>query len=120
MDPAKVQGILEWPIPKTVKDVRKFRGFCNFYRRFIDKFAEIARPLDDLTCKDVKWKWTDVEQQAFDRLKNTFITYPVLRIYDPTLPTRIEVDASGFATGGILLQQETDDKKWHPIAYISK
>lgn len=78
MDPEKAQGILEWPIPKSVSDIQKFRGFCNFYRHFINNFSEMTRPLDNLTRKDMKWHWTDIEQQAFDRLKNAFITYPVL------------------------------------------
>ncbi len=46
--------------------------------------------------------------------------YPILQIYDPELPTRIDVDTSGFATGRILLQEQTDDNKWHPITYLSK
>jgi len=51
MDPMKVQGITEWPTPLTVKDVRSFLGFCNFYRAFIPKFSHIACPLNNLTKK---------------------------------------------------------------------
>src|SRR6266576_1257541 len=51
MDPTKVQGITEWPMPLTIKDVRSFLGFCNFYRAFIPKFSHIACPLNDLTKK---------------------------------------------------------------------
>ncbi len=69
MDPVKISGIADWPIPKTVKDVRSFLGFCNFYRAFIRGFANIARPLNQLTRKDVEWTWDKKEQQVFDDLK---------------------------------------------------
>lgn len=77
-------------------------------------------PLDNLTKKDLKWHWTDIKQHTFNRLKNAFITYLVLRIYNPALPTRIEVDVSGFATGGTVLQKQTDNDKWRTVAYLSK
>jgi len=69
MDPIKILGIADWPIPKTIKDVRSFLGFCNFYRAFIRGFANIARPLNQLTRKDVEWTWETKEQQAFDDLR---------------------------------------------------
>ncbi len=69
MDPVKISGIADWPIPQTVKDVRSFLGFCNFYRAFICGFANIARPLNQLTRKDVEWTWDKKEQQAFDDLR---------------------------------------------------
>jgi len=69
MDPVKISGIADWPIPKTVKDVRSFLGFCNFYRAFIQGFANIACPLNQLTRKDIKWTWGTAEQQAFDDLR---------------------------------------------------
>lgn len=56
MDPVKVAGVLEWPTPKNLTDVRSFLGFGNFYRRFIRNFSDKARPLNDLTKKDVKWR----------------------------------------------------------------
>ena len=56
MDPVKVEGITKWPEPRTVKGVRSFLGFCNFYRAFIPKFSDIARPLNDLTKKNRQWQ----------------------------------------------------------------
>ena len=58
MDPAKLKGIHDWPPPSTLTQVRSFLGFGNFYRRFIGRFAELARPLNDLTKKDTKFEWT--------------------------------------------------------------
>src|SRR5882757_10666577 len=74
MDPVKILGIANWPIPKTVKDVRSFLGFCNFYWAFIRGFANIARPLNQLTRKDVEWTWDTKEQQAFDNLRRQVTT----------------------------------------------
>jgi len=54
----KVVGMLNWPVPKTVKDVRKFLGLVNYYRRFVKNFAKLAQPLNNLTKKEEKWRWT--------------------------------------------------------------
>jgi hypothetical protein len=57
MDPVKIAGIKNWPIPTKVKDVRSFLGFCNFYHPFIQGFAHLARLLNELTHKDTEWTW---------------------------------------------------------------
>jgi hypothetical protein len=116
MDPGKVSAVRDWPTPTTLWDVRAFIGFSNFYRRFIKDFSSIARPLHDLTKKDVPWKWHAEQQHAFDTIKEKFCQEPILKVYDPNLETRVEVNASGFATGGIL-SQKYPDGLWHPIAY---
>jgi hypothetical protein len=119
MDPGKVAAVKNWPTPTTLKEVRVFIGFANFYRRFIEGFASIARLLHDLTKKDMPWQWSEEQQKAFDTLKNQFCKEPILKVYDLELPTRVEVDASGFATGCILSQKHADGH-WHPIAYCSQ
>jgi hypothetical protein len=119
MDPVKITGIKNWPIPIKVKDVRSFLGFCNFYRPFIRGFAHLARPLNELTRKDTKWSWETRHQNAFDKLKTRVTTEPVLAHPILTDPFELEVDASGFAMGAVLLQKKTDSKK-HPITYYSK
>src|SRR6266576_4301079 len=65
MDPTKVQGITEWPTLLTIKDVRSFLGFCNFYRAFIPKFSHIACPLNDLTKRTRQWSWGADEEKSF-------------------------------------------------------
>jgi hypothetical protein len=82
MDPVKVEGIANWPTPSTVKEVRSFLGFCNFYRAFIPRFSHTARPLNDLTKKSRQWSWGDEEEKAFQALKKACTTYPVLRTPD--------------------------------------
>jgi hypothetical protein len=119
MDPVKVKGVMEWPVPKKVKQLQAFLGFCNYYRRFIEGFAQIARPLHELTKKDKLWEWTEIHQAAFEKLKNQFTKTPMLAMPNPDLPMRIECDASDYAYGAIL-SQLMEDNLWHPVAYISK
>jgi len=119
MDSAKVRAVTDWAVPENLKQVRGFVGFANFYRRFIKDFATITRPLHDLTKKDTPWRWEAAEQKAFDTLKEAFTTEPILSMWEPDRPTRVESDASGFATGGVLSQKQ-DDGLWHPIAYRSE
>ena len=79
----------------------------------------MARPLHDLTKKDTPWTWGSAQQEAFDAIKAKFCSEPILKVYDPELPTRVEVDASGFAVGGILSQKH-EDGLWHAVAYRSE
>ena len=72
MDSGKLKGIQDWPTPTTVKQVRSFLGFENFYRRFIWHFSKLAKPLNDLLKKDQKFEWTNNCQRAFDELKKRF------------------------------------------------
>ena len=69
MDEAKVKAITAWQPPKTVRDLQKFLGFTNFYRRFIRNFSKIAQPLNDLLQKKIPWHWEREQQAAFDMLK---------------------------------------------------
>jgi hypothetical protein len=119
MDPVKIAGIKNWPMPTKVKDIRSFLGFCNFYQPFIQGFAHIAHPLNELMQKDVEWQWTDRCQKAFDKLRNRVTSEPVLAHPKLDKPFELEVDTSGFAVGAVLLQKKEDSKK-HPIAYFSK
>ncbi|KAF7762626.1 hypothetical protein Agabi119p4_9219 [Agaricus bisporus var. burnettii] len=119
MDPIKLKGIEDWPVPKTVKNVRQFIGFCNFYRKFIHNYAKIAQPLNSLMRKTKKFEWNPNAQTAFETLKQQFLKRPVLQMVDQTKPFEIECDASAFATGAVLLQRDTNGDK-HPVAYYSK
>jgi hypothetical protein len=78
MDPIKISGIKDWPTPKTVKDVRSFLGFCNFYRPFIRGFTTVAHPLNELTQKDAPWTWETRQQQVFATLKHQVTSEPIL------------------------------------------
>ena len=119
MDPVKIDGVVGWKPPTCLKDVRSFLGFANFYRRFIPHFSDRARPLVDLTKKDVRWHWDDEQQKAFDDLKAEFVKAPVLKMPEEDKPFALETDASKFATGGVLRQQDNNGD-WHPCGYISQ
>lgn len=82
MDPEKVKVIQEWQAPTTVKGVRGFLSFANYYRTFIEKYSDIILPLTRLTKKGQKFQWTNESQQAFDQLKELFITDPILATFD--------------------------------------
>jgi hypothetical protein len=119
MEEAKIKEIVEWPTPRSVKEVQSFLGFCNFYRRFIRHFARIARPIHDLTKKGVQFEWSPRCQAAFDSLKEKVTSAPILVAFNFSKPHMIETDASDLAMSGILNQLE-DDGKWHPCAFMSK
>ena len=118
MDLAKVVGITSWPTPTIVKQVRSFLGFCNFYRLFIYQFSHITRPLNELTRKDTPWTWTERQQDAFDMLRKRITTEPVLKQPQLDQQFEVEVDASGYAIGAVLMQRDEKGKR-HPIAYFS-
>ena len=119
MDPEKVQAIMEWQAPSTVKGVRGFLGFANFYRQFIQGFSRITQPLVDLTRKGTPFIWTEACQESFDGLKQKFASKPVLMAFDPDRTTVVETDSSGYNSGGVLSQY---DQQGHlrPCAYFSK
>jgi len=74
MDPVKVAGVTEWPTPSNRKEVQSFLGFTNLYRRFIQGFSHLARPLFDLTWKDTEWRWGAEEQSEFNSFKERITT----------------------------------------------
>ena len=119
MDPVKIKGVQNWPKPTTVTEVRAFIGFCNYYRIFIKNFAGCVKPLVNLTKKDVPWQWTEEEQAAMDDLINAITSEPVLAHPQLDQPFELEVDASGYAIGAVLMQRQ-EDKKRHPVAFFSK
>ncbi len=116
MDPTKIAGIDTWPVPKNATEVWKALGFFNFYRPFIKDFAFITRPLHKLTRKDQEGQWGQEEQKAFDTLKRRITMEPVLAHAKLDDQSKLEVDASGYAVGAVLLQRKEDGKK-HPIGY---
>lgn len=97
----------------------KTLGFANFYRRFIVSYSHLARPLNDLTKKDLQWDWTTECENTFKTIKQRFSEAPVLMMPDPNKPFLLATDASKYATGGVLSQQDVNGN-WHPCGFISQ
>ena len=119
VDPEKIRAVEQWERPKTVKGVRGFVGFANYYREFVPDFSAIAMPLTALTKKDVRFIWSDQCEGAFQRLKALLISAPILAQWDPDRKTVVETDSSGYAVGGALSQYD-DDGTLRPVAFFSR
>lgn len=119
MDPDKVAAIHEFPAPKKVKQVRAFLGLCNYYRRFAEKYGGTTRVLCDLLQKNRTWRWTEVEQRAFEKVKSLFLETVMLHHHDPNGTYYLQTDSSGYAIGSELYQLDNDGNH-HVIGFISK
>jgi len=126
MQQSKVKVIEEWPDLKDATDVKSFLGLCNFYRKYVNNFAHKAVPLNNLLKKDVEFKWGEDEKASFQALKNSITQAPVLILPDHgkarsgEAPFIIQTDASGFAVGGVLMQNLNKEFGPQPIMFESK
>ena len=119
MDPTKVSVVLDWPTPKTVKEVQSYLGFANFYGKFINNYSALTTPLTSLTRKAAKFVRSPATETAFRTLQQAFTTTPILRHFQPTQPLTIEADASDFALGCILSQPSANGDL-HPVCFYSR
>ena len=126
-DPEKIRVLKDWPVPKSVRDVRKFLGFSGYYRRFLKGFSSIVRPLNDLlvgiptkkgTKKNPNFTWGPSLQQAFETVIDRLSTAPVLEYANYKLPFKLHVDASSNGLGAVLYQHQDGLDK--VIAYASR
>jgi len=113
-DPSKVQAIVDWPVPSTVKELRSFLGLAGYYRKFVCHFGIVSRPLTNLLKKGTLFVWTSEHDSAFATLKSFLSTAPVLALPDFAVPFAIETDACDSGVGAVLIQ------RGHPLAFISK
>jgi len=102
-----------------VKDMQKFLRLANYYRQFVKDFTRIAKPLHEITRKDVRWNWRGRQQKAFEELKERFMIELVLITVDLDKGMRVEVNVLDFTMGGVL-SIKCEDEKWRLVAYISK
>lgn len=118
-DPMKIEAVKQWPKPTDAKELVSFLAFANFYRRFINKFADIAHPLHKLTHNDVEWRWEQIHEDAFEKLKSVLCEEPVMTL--PNLEKDWVLDTDWSRRGiAYVLQQYGDDGKLHPILYGSR
>ena len=123
--PEKLDSIENMPAPHTPKEVKQFLGLVGYYRNFIPRFADIARPLNALTHKSVDFIWDEICERSFQLLKQMIIQEPILVYPDPNKPYVLFTDASKYAWSCVLTQEYThiidgkEKKILHPITYMS-
>ena len=116
--PKKVEAVIKLPTPKCQKDVHSFLGFVGYYRRFVPDFVSVAKPLNLLTGKNIKFQWQEQHQQAFDALRQHMISAPVLAYPDTDSTFILDTDASANRLGAVVSQDQDREEK--VIAYWSK
>ena len=117
IDPKKIEAVLEWQRPSNVTELRSFLGFCNYCRRFMKYWLDKIELFTKLTRKDEPWIWGQEQELLFKEIKDLFTKELVLRIYVPSLPTKVETNASDYVLGAYLAQLHLD--RWHLVAYYS-
>ena len=120
--PEKLQALEKLHDPVDLKSLRAFLGFVTYLGKFMPNMAEVAQPLTNLLKSP--WNWTSECQSATQRIRQQLMSSPILALFDPQLPTRVEVDASGCGLGAVLLQQHasstTASPEWKPVYYASR
>ena len=107
-DPQKIEKVANWPAPTMTREIQQFLGFASYYRRFIKKFAEIAKPLHRLTERGATFCWNDSCQSAFDTLRELLTSAPVLSYPDFTREFILDTDASDSGIGAVLSQVDNE------------
>jgi hypothetical protein len=118
MQEDKVKAIREWPVPKNAHEIRSFLGLAGWYQEFVKHFSAIVAPISELTHKDKAFEWTNVQQEAFEQLKEAVSSAPVLVLPNKHLPFVLQTDASGVAVGASLNQDQ--GKGLQPVAFLSQ
>nr|GFB18800.1 putative reverse transcriptase domain-containing protein [Tanacetum cinerariifolium] len=106
VDPAKIESVKDWTSPKSPTKIRQFLGLAGYYRRFIEGFSKIAKPMTKLTQKKVKFEWGDKQEEAFQLLKQKFCSAPILALPDGCEDFIVYCDASNKGLGAVLMQRE--------------
>ncbi|KAG2977106.1 hypothetical protein PC119_g21998 [Phytophthora cactorum] len=110
-DPAKVKAIVEWPVTKNQKNLRKWLGLANYLHKYSANYAEMARPLSNLLKKDAPWCWEVEHDETFQAVKESLLRAPILALPDPDRPFSVACDASNFAIGCALLQADAEGRE---------
>ncbi len=117
MDPVKIAGIAEWPMPTKKRELQLFLGFTNFYRKFIKNYSKVVKALTQLTGLTA-WTWGKPQEDAFKELKRRMAENVILAIPNDDDPFRVEANASEGAVGAVLSQQQ--NRVWRPVVFMSK
>ena len=118
-DPSKTEKVAEWPVPSTKREVQQFLGLANYYRKFVQDFASLAKPLHRLSEKNVWFSWTPDCQKAFELLRQKLVSSPILAFPDYSREFILDTDASDIGLGAVLSQIQ-DDGTERVVAYASR
>ena len=118
VDDEKIKAIVEYPVPKTIRQLRRFLGMVGWYRRFLHDYATLTFHLTELLTKKKGFKWNEDAQNAFENLKSVLTTAPFLAHPNCSKPFLLQCDASTVGVGGLLAQLD-DNGDERPIAYMS-
>lgn len=118
--PAKMEALLNYPQPRTTKQLQRLLGLTGYFRKFVKGYATIAKPLSNLLRKDATFKWGPEQEKAFLQLKHVLTSEPLLQLYRPNRETELHTDASKDGYGAILLQKCPEDNAFHPVYYMSR
>ena len=119
-DPNKVKALKLAQKPQNLSELRSFLGMVQYSSRFIADFATIVEPLRKLTKQDVKWDWTQKQDDAFQAIKNALSEQTTLMFFDPTKDTEIHVDASPVGLAAVMTQKQGQGQGHKPVAYASR
>ncbi|GJT35762.1 putative reverse transcriptase domain-containing protein [Tanacetum coccineum] len=114
VDPAKIESVKDWASPKSATEIRQFLGLAGYYRRFIEGFSKIAKPMTKLTQKKIKFEWSDKAEAAFQLIKQKLCSAPILALPEGNEDFIAYCDASIKGLGAVLMQREK------VIAYASR
>lgn len=118
-DEKKIKAITDAPHPTNASEVRSFLSLTNYCSRYIQDYSTLTFPLRQLTKANTSFEWRDEHEKAFQNLKHALTSSPILAHYSLSAKTRVVVDASPWAVGADLLQEQTD-KSFRPVAYGSR
>ena len=129
MDPKKLKGVADYPIPRNPTNVRAFLGLCSYYRYFIPHFSQIAQPLLELTWKTEAWHWNEPQHKAFKELKSKMCAVLVLKQPNFKKKFYLQTNTSAYGVGAVLSQEgdipttsallKCQKPVLHPVAYYS-
>ena len=105
VDPTKVASVTKWLAPTSVGETRSFLGLAGYYRRFIENFSKIAKPMTELLKKDTKFKWTEDCEADFQELKKRLVIAAMLILPDQSKDYQVYCDASRRGLGAVLMQE---------------
>jgi len=119
-DEDKIIKVKNFPTPHNLRTLRGFLGLASYYRKFINQFSNITKPLNKLLQKDVPFNWDEDQQTAFEKLKKYLISAPILQYPNFKKPFILHTDASTSGLGAVLAQKNEENKREYAIAYASR